>query len=190
MNGTSINQETNDSWWKDSDHIVTNSLVLDGKLLNDGNIKITLKEWIDLIPPSDNSDNIDKLLYKKLNKIYESIKDSGELGKLSNTTLLDDKTENEALGELLVFLDQIYSNGVVNTVGNRSKELKGNILGNKKNGNKFDIQAVEVPKTSGTVSYNLEYERTNGFIYTGGVDLEFSKDNRNFEIKIGAGYKF
>ena len=124
MGGTTISSETNNSWWKDTDHIKTNSLVLDGKLSADGSdINITLKENIPLDPstpvipliPLDPSipvdpPVIDGVLYEKLNQVYKSIASSGEIGTLAKTTLLDDKTYNESLGGLLTALDQIYAN--------------------------------------------------------------------------------
>ena len=88
-------------------------------------------------------------------------------------------------------LKNILSLGVINTIGDKSKELNGYILGKEKDGKKFDIQGVELPKTSGKVSYNLELEQTNGMIYTAGVSLEFAKDyNRNVNATVGIGYKF
>ncbi|WP_279119470.1 autotransporter outer membrane beta-barrel domain-containing protein [Fusobacterium varium] len=124
MGGTTITPNTDDSWWKDTDHIKTNSLVLDGKLSEDGkDINITVLESIPLdpsipIPPIDSPVDppvnppiiIDSLLYEKLNKVYQSIVGAGEIGKLANTTLLEDKTYNESLGNLLVILNQIYAN--------------------------------------------------------------------------------
>ena len=88
-------------------------------------------------------------------------------------------------------LKNILSLGVINTIGDKSEELNGYILGREKDGKKFDIQGVELPKTSGKVSYNLELEQTNGMIYTAGVSLEFAKDyNRNVNATVGMGYKF
>lgn len=132
MGGTTITPDTNDNWWKDTDHIKTNSLVLDGKLSADGkDINITVLESIPLAPsipippidpqppinpPVDSPVNpqppitIDSLLYEKLNKIYQSIVSAEEIGKLANTTLLEDKTYTESLGGLLTILDQIYAN--------------------------------------------------------------------------------
>lgn len=145
MGGTTITPDTDDSWWKDTDHIKTNSLVLDGKLSADGkDINITVLESIPLepsnpapieppskppveidppiTPPTDpeppvnppiNSEApivVDSLLYEKLNKVYQSIVTSGEIGSLANTTLLENKTYNESLGGLLTILDQMYAN--------------------------------------------------------------------------------
>ncbi|MBC2856950.1 autotransporter outer membrane beta-barrel domain-containing protein [Cetobacterium sp. 2A] len=132
MGGTTITSGTNDSWWKDTDHIKTNSLVLDGKLSDDGkDVNITIKEFIPLEPPKpippidppidppvDPPVNppvepptvIDSLLYEKLNKVYQSTVTAGEIGALANTTLLEDKTYEESLGGLLTILDQIYAN--------------------------------------------------------------------------------
>lgn len=126
MGGTTITPETDDKWWKNTDYIKTNSLVLDGKLSEDGkDIGITVLESIPLTPsvPSINPEppivppinpepdiTIDSLLYEKLNKIYQSIVSAEEIGKLANTTLLEDKTYNESLGNLLVILNQIYAN--------------------------------------------------------------------------------
>nr|WP_255492195.1 autotransporter domain-containing protein [Cetobacterium sp. 2A] len=88
-------------------------------------------------------------------------------------------------------LKNIFSFGIINTIGDKSKELNGYVLGNSKDGNKFDIQGVELPRTSGKVAYNLELEQTSGMIYTAGVSMEFAKDyNRNASATIGLGYKF
>ncbi|MBC2857075.1 autotransporter domain-containing protein [Cetobacterium sp. 2A] len=88
-------------------------------------------------------------------------------------------------------LKNIFSFGLINTIGDKSKELNGYVLGNSKDGNKFDIQGVELPRTSGKVAYNLELEQTSGMIYTAGVSMEFAKDyNRNASATIGLGYKF
>ena len=132
MGGTTITPDTNDSWWKETDHIKTNSLVLDGKLSIDGkDINITVLESIPLepsipIPPTKPPIDpelpveppiipeppviINSLLYEKLNKIYQSIVDAGEIGNLANTTLLEDKSFNQSLGGLLIILDQMYAN--------------------------------------------------------------------------------
>ena len=135
MGGTTITPDTDDSWWKDTDHIKTNSLVLDGKLSADGkDINITVLESIPLEPsnpapieppitpptepeppvnPPINPEApivVDSLLYEKLNKVYQSIVTSGEIGSLANTTLLENKTYNESLGGLLTILDQMYAN--------------------------------------------------------------------------------
>lgn len=88
-------------------------------------------------------------------------------------------------------LKNILSLGVINTIGDKSKELNGYILGKEKDGKKFDIQGVELPKTFGKVSYNLELEQINGMIYTVGVNIEFAKDcNKNINATVGVGYKF
>ena len=88
-------------------------------------------------------------------------------------------------------LSNILSVGLINTIGDREKDLTGNILGTQKNGNSFDIRGIELPRTSGKLSYNLEYEKTNGMIYTLGVGYEFAKDNnKNITATVGLGYKF
>ena len=88
-------------------------------------------------------------------------------------------------------LSNIFSVGVINTIGNREKDLTGNILGAQKNGNSFDIRGSQLPRTSGKLSYNLEYEKTNGMIYTLGIGYEFAKDNnKNVTGTAGLGYKF
>lgn len=107
MGDTTVDPKMDDNWWKDTDHVKTNSLVLDAKVINEGkDIKITLLESIPEPPTFD----VDSLLYKKLNKIYQSIVSAGEIGKLANTTLLEDKTHDESLEGLLTILDQIYAN--------------------------------------------------------------------------------
>ena len=88
-------------------------------------------------------------------------------------------------------LNNIFSLGVINTLGSDSKKLRGRILGANKKGSDFEIQETELPDLSGKASYNLELEQTNGMIYTAGVSIEFSKDyNRNVNATIGIGYKF
>lgn len=88
-------------------------------------------------------------------------------------------------------LKNILSLGIITTNGDRNEKLTRNILGKNNDGNSFDIEGVKLPKTSGKVSYNLELEKTNGFIYTAGLSLEFAKDyNRNFNATLGMGYKF
>ena len=88
-------------------------------------------------------------------------------------------------------LNNIFSLGVINTLGSDSKKLRGRILGANKKGSDFEIQETELPDLAGKASYNLELEQTNGIIYTAGVSIEFSKDyNRNVNATIGIGYKF
>ena len=88
-------------------------------------------------------------------------------------------------------LNNIFSLGVINTLGSDSKKLRGRILGANKKGSDFEIQETELPDLAGKASYNLELEQTNGIIYTAGVSIEFSKDdNRNVNATMGIGYKF
>ena len=88
-------------------------------------------------------------------------------------------------------LKNILSLSMITTIGDKSKELNGYILGKEKDGKKFDIQGTELPKTLGKVSLNIEYEKINGLIYTAGTEVEFSKDyNRNISVKLGLGYRF
>ncbi len=133
MGGTTITQNTNDSWWKDSDHLTTNSLVLDAKLSTDGkDVTIKVKESLPLGPGTPVVPGIptppvvnDSELYNKLNEVYKSIVSAGEIGVLANTTLLETgkgdsyletiygitgAAANKSLGELLVILDQMYAN--------------------------------------------------------------------------------
>lgn len=88
-------------------------------------------------------------------------------------------------------LSNVFYAGVVNTLGDTSKDLKGHVIGKDKNGSKFDIEGTELPKTSGKVAYNLELEQDSGMIYTAGVSLKFSEDyNRAVNTFIGVGYKY
>lgn len=96
MLGTTIKESVNDSWWKETDHLVTDSSVLDAKLEKNGDIKITIKESI----PTNAT----------LNNIYQSIVDSKEIGKLKNTTSLLDKTDKESMDRLINLLDKIDKN--------------------------------------------------------------------------------
>lgn len=116
MGGYTLTPDIDDSWWKPSDYLITDSLVLDAKLQADGNVLITVKESIPLEPPITPEDpnppvqSIDPGLYEDLNQVYQSIVTAGEIGVLANTTLLEGKTYEEALGGLLTILDQIYAN--------------------------------------------------------------------------------
>lgn len=88
-------------------------------------------------------------------------------------------------------LSNIFYAGVVNTLGDTSKDLKGHVIGKDKDGSKFDIEGTELPKTSGKVAYNLELEQDNGMIYSAGVSLKFSEDyNRAVTTFVGIGYKY
>lgn len=104
--GTTITPSIDNNYWEDSDRLVTNSLVLDAKLDSNGDINITVFESLPIIPQHLK----DPVLYQELNKIYQSIVSAGEIGILANTTLLQGKTYEEALGGLLTILDQIYAN--------------------------------------------------------------------------------
>ncbi|MGL5055741.1 MAG: hypothetical protein ACRC54_08710, partial [Fusobacteriaceae bacterium] len=110
-----------DTIYNETDKLKTNSLVLDAILLENGNIKISVLDYIPLpsppVEPGESEDsfqnsslNPNSLLYKHLNKVYKSIVSAGEIGKLANTTLLEGKTYNESLGGLLTMLDQVYAN--------------------------------------------------------------------------------
>ena len=88
-------------------------------------------------------------------------------------------------------LKNIFSIGIINTIGQRQKDLKGYILGKDTDGTRFDIKGMELPKTSGIIGYNLELEQDNGMLYSIGANYEFAKDyNRNLNVTVGLGYKF
>ncbi|MGL4863554.1 MAG: autotransporter domain-containing protein [Cetobacterium sp.] len=88
-------------------------------------------------------------------------------------------------------VNNIFSIGVITTVGDRDNSLDGYILGKDRKGNKFEIAGSELPEFTGKVAYNLELEQQNGMIYSAGVDFEFADDyNRNITANIGIGYKF
>lgn len=88
-------------------------------------------------------------------------------------------------------LKNILSLNMINTLGEREKALHGRILGNNKVGSSFDVEGVKLPKTSGEVAYNLEWEKNNGMIYGAGISFEFGKNyNRSLMGNISIGYKF
>jgi hypothetical protein len=88
-------------------------------------------------------------------------------------------------------LKNIFSASVINTVGERDRGLSGYICGETKMGTQFDIKGTKIPTTAGKVSYNVEFEQTNGMIYNAGVSYEFAKDNnKNVSVVLGVGYKF
>ncbi|MGL5411852.1 MAG: autotransporter domain-containing protein [Cetobacterium sp.] len=88
-------------------------------------------------------------------------------------------------------LKNTFSVGIINTLGDREKELKGYIIGKPKKGTQFDIQGVELPKMLGKVSYNLEIEEKTGMIYTAGINFEFAEEKReNVSATVGIGYRF
>ena len=88
-------------------------------------------------------------------------------------------------------IKNILSIGVISTLGSKEKSLDGYVVGNGKNGSKFEIQGIELPQTTGKIAYNIEVEQDKGIIYSAGVNYEFAKDyNRNINVSVGIGYKF
>ncbi|MCJ8343019.1 MAG: autotransporter domain-containing protein [Cetobacterium sp.] len=83
----------------------TNSLVLDSKFQEkDGDIKVSVIENLPIHGDTNGSS------YNGLNAIYKSIVSAKRIGTLSNTTLLGDKTIEEASESLVSILNQIYKN--------------------------------------------------------------------------------
>lgn len=133
MNGTNI------SSLKDYD-IGTASIAHTGRKIGNGNIFIDTKNFDDLFPmnpskpiepskPIDPSKPIKPSLGDKIedrdeiNKIYDSIKNSKQIGVLAPTTdVTDGRTDVLARQELLSLLDQIYGNTPYAFLGEASKE--------------------------------------------------------------------
>ena len=129
----------------------------------------------------------------RVNEGYTPSQLSIEVDKANNNTA-DVEIGLDFTKEILLSrgkLNNIISVGVINTLGNKEKSLEGNIIGKDRNGSKFEIKGIELPTTTGKISYDLEYEQINGMIYSAGVDFEFAKDyNRNINVTLGMGYKF
>ena len=88
-------------------------------------------------------------------------------------------------------IKNILSIGVISTLGSKEKSLDGYVVGNGKNGSKFEIQGIELPQITGKIAYNIEVEQDKGMIYSAGINYEFAKDyNRNINVSVGVGYKF
>lgn len=85
---------------------------------------------------------IDSVLYEKLNQVYNSIKTSGELVALANTTLLNDQTFDESLGFII-------------GLNNQDVNFKGT---SQIDGSDFEIQCMKIPKVIGKIEYNIEIE--------------------------------
>ena len=97
------------------------------------------------------------------------------------------KTANFKSGKL----NGVLTLAAINTFGDKNESLTGQINGRKKSGSDFEIQGTKLESLSGKVGLNLEYEHTNGLIYTVGTDFEFSQNNnRNISGKVGLGYRF
>ena len=130
----------------------------------------------------------------------ESINEGHTPGELS--IAVDRATSSTADAEVGVdFIKTVYipsgkiknilSIGVISTLGSKEKSLDGYVVGNGKNGSKFEIQGIELPQTTGKIAYNIEVEQDKGIIYSAGVNYEFAKDyNRNINVSVGIGYKF
>ncbi len=82
-------------------------------------------------------------------------------------------------------LSGIYAKG-----DGENEELTGRVTGTEKLGSDFGIEGAEIPEYSGKVSYDLEYEKYNGKIFTIGVSYEVSDIDNNLNMSIGYGYKF
>ncbi len=70
-------------------------------------------------------------------------------------------------------------------------DLTGRVVGETNLGSDFEIHKFNEDDFSGKVSYNLEYEKEIGTIFTGGVSCEVSTDgDRNLNVGIGIGYRY
>ncbi|MGL5054447.1 MAG: autotransporter domain-containing protein [Fusobacteriaceae bacterium] len=124
MNGTNI------SSLKDYD-IGTSSIAHTGRKIGNGNVFIDVKNFDTLFPPEPigpskpTNPRLGDVIEDRdeINKIYDSIKNSKQIGMLAPTTdTTDGRTDVLARQELLSLLDQIYGNTPYAFLGEASKE--------------------------------------------------------------------
>lgn len=84
-------------------------------------------------------------------------------------------------------LNNIFSFNTIRTFGDNDNKFTAYFNGDN---NSFDIKGSKIPNLSFVFGYNLEFEKTNGMIYSTGIDLDVAKDNRNLNLNLGVGYRF
>lgn len=88
-------------------------------------------------------------------------------------------------------LSSIFTVGVNKTLGDRSLNATGNILGKDKIGSDFKLENEKFSKINGVTGLTLEFQNHNNITYSTGANFLFGDNsNRTLQFNVGVGYKF
>lgn len=88
-------------------------------------------------------------------------------------------------------LSSIFTVGVNKTLGDRSLNATGNILGKDKVGSDFKLENEKFSRINGVTGLTLEFQNHNNITYSTGANFLFGDNsNRALQFNVGISYKF
>lgn len=88
-------------------------------------------------------------------------------------------------------LSSIFTLGVNNTLGDRTLNATGNIIGKDRIGSNFKLENEKFSKINGVTGLALEFQDHNNITYSTGANFLFGDNsNRALQFSVGVGYKF
>lgn len=88
-------------------------------------------------------------------------------------------------------LSSIFTLGVNNTLGDRTLNATGNIIGKDRIGSNFKLENEKFSKINGVTGLALEFQDHNNITYSTGANFLFGdSSNRALQFSVGVGYKF
>lgn len=88
-------------------------------------------------------------------------------------------------------LSSIFTVGVNKTLGDRSLNATGNIIGKDKIGSDFKLENEKFSKINGVTGLTLEFQNHNNITYSTGANFLFGDNsNRALQFNVGISYKF
>lgn len=88
-------------------------------------------------------------------------------------------------------LSSIFTLGVNNTLGDRTLNATGNIIGKDRIGSNFKLENEKFSKINGVTGLALEFQDHNNITYSTGANFLFGDNsNKALQFSVGVGYKF
>ncbi len=88
-------------------------------------------------------------------------------------------------------LSSIFTIGVNKTLGDRSLNATGNIIGKDNIGSDFKLENEKFSRINGVTGLTLEFQNHNNITYSTGASFLFGDNsNRALQFNVGVGYKF
>lgn len=88
-------------------------------------------------------------------------------------------------------LSSIFTVGVNKTLGDRSLNATGNILGKDKGGSDLKLENEKFSRINGVTGLTLEFQNHNNITYSTGANFLFGDNsNRALQFNVGISYKF
>ena len=88
-------------------------------------------------------------------------------------------------------LSSIFTVGVNKTLGDRSLNATGNILGKDKVGSDFKLENEKFSRINGVTGLTLEFQNHNNITYSTGANFLFGDNsNKALQFNVGISYKF